>query len=251
MDINITKHARLEHRKNRICLFEASADAPLHRHSSESSASATKNTYFVVRTVSVLGDYDHTIDYVFYPDGSVEVKVRTSGIAAGNYYADSGSQENGNLQDNIHDSIFNFKVDIDIAGEENTIYEVLVEEAEVSRPWTPGHLSKGVVQKAKPITHEVGMKELVTPGRELLILNENSPTAQGRNKGYKITQSLIQSHTTYDGTKAEWAKSDIWLSKHKDTECRSSNPSNTDDPRGPLINFSKFIDGEIIKQEDM
>jgi primary-amine oxidase len=65
--------------KNAICIFEYTSDAPLQRHTSEFSVTVSRNTYLVVRSVSTVGNYDYTIDYLFYLDGSIEVKVRASG----------------------------------------------------------------------------------------------------------------------------------------------------------------------------
>lgn len=41
--------------------------------------SATKNIALTVRSVSTIGNYDYTFDYVFYLDGSFETIVRASG----------------------------------------------------------------------------------------------------------------------------------------------------------------------------
>ena len=66
--------------KNAICIFEYTSDAPLQRHTSEWSVTVSRNTYLVVRSVSTVGNYDYTIDFLFYLDGSMEVKVRASGF---------------------------------------------------------------------------------------------------------------------------------------------------------------------------
>lgn len=78
LDTAFSFNERNEVRKNSICLFEYTADHALQRHTSSSYVSMSKNTYFVVRTVSVVGNYDYTFDYVFYLDGSIEVKVKLS-----------------------------------------------------------------------------------------------------------------------------------------------------------------------------
>lgn len=43
---------------NSICLFEYTADHPIQRHSTSEYVSVTKNTYFSVRSVSTVGNYD-------------------------------------------------------------------------------------------------------------------------------------------------------------------------------------------------
>ena len=51
--------------KNAICVFEYTSDAPLQRHTSEYEVTVSRNTYLVVRSVSTVGNYDYTIDYLF------------------------------------------------------------------------------------------------------------------------------------------------------------------------------------------
>lgn len=66
--------------RNAICIFEYTSDALLQRHVSDWSVTASRNSYLVIRSVSTVGNYDYTIDYLFYLDGSIEVKVRASGF---------------------------------------------------------------------------------------------------------------------------------------------------------------------------
>jgi primary-amine oxidase len=47
--------------KNAICVFEYTSDAPLQRHTSAFSATVSRNTYLVVRSVSTVGNYDYTV----------------------------------------------------------------------------------------------------------------------------------------------------------------------------------------------
>ena len=43
----------------------------------------------------------------------------------------------------------------------------------------------------------------------------------------------------------------FFVTKQKDLEARASNPNNLADPESPLINFSKYFDGESLDQEDL
>ena len=85
LDMTYSKGGKTFTNKNAICIFEFTSDAPLQRHTAESHVTVSRNTYLVVRSVSTVGNYDYTIDYLFYLDGSIEVKVRASGYIFGAY----------------------------------------------------------------------------------------------------------------------------------------------------------------------
>jgi len=60
--VSETTHTHL----NSLCLFEYTADYPLQRHSTSNYVSATKNTYFTIRSISTVGNYDYMFSYSFY-----------------------------------------------------------------------------------------------------------------------------------------------------------------------------------------
>lgn len=99
---------------NSICLFEYDADFPMQRHSTSSYVSVTKNTYFSVRSVSTVGNYDYMFTYTFFMDGSIAVEVRASGYIQSAYFAqnqDYGFQIHDHLSGSMHDHVLNWKVD--------------------------------------------------------------------------------------------------------------------------------------------
>ncbi len=58
-------------------------------------------------------------------------------------------------------------------------------------------------------------------------------------------------NSTTLGKSAEWASQDLWVLKRKDTEPRSSSPLNSLSPLDPLVDFSKYVDGEDIVKDDL
>jgi primary-amine oxidase len=80
--------------KNSMCVFEYTGDHALQRHTSATHVSISRNTYLIFRSVSTLGNYDYTIDYIFYLDGTIEVKVRASGFIFAAFWAAGRKQEN-------------------------------------------------------------------------------------------------------------------------------------------------------------
>ena len=61
LDMSFHKGGKMWTNRNAICIFEYTSDAPLQRHTSSFSATVSRNTYFVVRSVSTAGNYDYTV----------------------------------------------------------------------------------------------------------------------------------------------------------------------------------------------
>jgi primary-amine oxidase len=105
-----------------MCLFEYTADHLLSRHTAQYSVTASRNTFLVLRSVSTVGNYDYTIEYIFYLDGTLEVKVRASGFIFGSFFSHTNEDEYGHriqeaLSSSMHDHVINFKADMDVAGQ--------------------------------------------------------------------------------------------------------------------------------------
>ena len=258
--------------KNNVCIFEYTADHPLQRHTTATSVSISRSQYLVLRSVSTVGNYDYTIDYLFYLDGSIEVKVRASGFILGAFYASSkdsnqskpneyGYRIHDAVSSSIHDHVLNFKADLDVAGTTNTLVRVGIEPISVPYPWeeaerTPSntmHLTQ------KPIYEETGLDWPRNSGEMYIILNNDSTNAWGEKRGYRIAPGtgmgtpshLTTLNSTTLGKMAQWATRDLWVVQQKDTEPRSASPMNGFEPANPLVDFGKFVDGERTVQEDL
>ncbi|MCJ1391556.1 hypothetical protein MMC18_004420 [Xylographa bjoerkii] len=258
--------------ENNICLFEYTADHALQRHTTADSVSISRSQYLVLRSVSTVGNYDYTIDYLFYLDGSIEVKVRASGFIFGAFYGSSepnnktksseyGYRIHDAVSSSMHDHVINFKADLDIAGTTNTLVRVGVEPSTVSYEWEQADReSRNTMHLVNtPIREETGLDWPRNSGAMYIVLNNESTNAWGEKRGYRITPGtgmgtpphLTILNSTSLGKAAEWAGRDLWVVKHKDTEPRSASPVNFIEPQSPLIDFAKFVDGEAIVQEDL
>lgn len=121
---------------NSICLFEADANYPLRRHHGipQGYTSVARNVVFTVRWIATVGNYDYLFDYNFFYDGSFEISVRASGYISAAYFA--GNEEYGFkvhdfLSGSLHDHVLNFKVDLDILGEQNSVQKVEIVSAQI------------------------------------------------------------------------------------------------------------------------
>ena len=260
--------------KNNICIFEAAANHPLQRHTAKTYVTTSQHTYLVVRSVSTVGNYDYLIDYIFYLDGSIEVKYRASGYIFGSYWAASSEKNKRHehvdeygyrVQDAIataiHDHVLNFKADLDVAGTANTLVRVDIEPVSISYPWEEAETTPRNTMRLRhsPVLNETGLNWQPNSGTMFIVLNNDTTNAWGEKRGYRVTPGTgmgTPSHLTVRnspslGKGAQWVEKDLWVLKRKDTEPRSSNEMNFLDPERPILEFEGMVDGERIEQEDL
>ncbi|KAH8594285.1 copper amine oxidase [Bisporella sp. PMI_857] len=251
-------------KKNTICIFEYTGDHVLQRHSGMEHVTVSRNSYLIVRSVSTMENYDYTIDYIFYLDGTIEVKVRASGYIFAAFWANGQEDEYGYrihdaIASSMHDHVLNFKADLDIVGTSNTLKRVGIEPTTKHYPWDDVKQRNTMHLVERLVETEAGIDWPKNAAEMLIVTNDNKTNAWGETRGYRIAPGtgignpshLTILNSTTLGISAEWANRDLWVLKRKDTEPMSASALNYFDPKDPLVDFSKFIDGEDIVNEDL
>jgi primary-amine oxidase len=152
--------------------------------------SVSRNTYLVVRSVSTMGNYDYTVDYTFFLDGTIEVKVRASGYILGAFTNARKENQFGYRVDKaaataIHDHVLNFKADFDLLSTSNTFFRVGVEPVEKEFSWDDERTSprKTMHLVEEKFEREVGIDWPKNSGEMFLVRNENDVNKWGEKKG--------------------------------------------------------------------
>lgn len=255
---------RTQVRKNSICLFEYTADYPLQRHSTSFYVTISRNNYLILRTIAVVGNYDYTVDYIFYLDGAIEIKVRASGYIQGAYFQPGESQEYGfRVHDafatSMHDHIINFKADLDILEPKNTLMKIDIEPATKSYPWLGGRSMNTMGLKKTPVTKETGLNWPGNSASIYIVGNNGSENSWGETRGYRLMPGsgigtpvyLIPEESQPLGKSAFWGTKPLWVTKQKNNESRSASPRNALNREQPLVDFNQYMDDENIEEEDM
>lgn len=123
-----------EIRQRAVCLFERYAGSVAWRHrdflSGETEVRVKRD--LVLRLVAVLGNYDYTFDWTFQQDGTIAVDIGASGIEQVRAVASRTAREDRNGDSAFgrfvsertvavnHDHFFNFRLDLDVDGPENS-----------------------------------------------------------------------------------------------------------------------------------
>ncbi|RPB24911.1 amine oxidase catalytic domain-containing protein [Terfezia boudieri ATCC MYA-4762] len=259
------------YQRNSVCIFEQDAGYTIQRHTStkvmgfgghhQGYASATRNTVLVVRTVASIDNYDYTFDYNFYLDGSIEVKVRASGYIQGAFYAnneDYGYRIHEALSGSFHTHVINFKADIDVMGEKNTFERISLVPTTEKYPWSEKPKNTMKLKRSSIGNEDNGKLNWPENAAEMyVIMNKDVKNKYGEYPGYRIVPAsgspahLIIQDSPYILEAAEFSKHHLFVTKHKDSESRSSSAANYMNPWDPSVNFNKFFDGESLLQEDL
>lgn len=250
---------------NSICLFEFTADYLLSRHTAQYSVTASRNTFLTVRSVSTVGNYDYTIDYVFYMDGALEVKVRASGFIFAAFYTanntksedEYGHRIQNALASSMHDHVINFKADMDVAGPANDMVRMALEPITKTYTWDqPEQPKRNTMHLVEyGVFEEAGIDWPKNSGEFYIVYSSDQKNAWGERKGYRITSGtgmgstphLTILNSTTLGDSARWAEHDLWVLQRKDTEPRSADPLNYFAPHDPLIDFTKMANHESLE----
>ena len=253
---------------NSICVFEMNHGLPIRRHISFDSSynfayvAGLMDTALVVRTILTPQNYDYLVDFIIYQTGMVETKLSTSGyIIASSYYpseAPYAFESLPRVEGTIHDHIILFKVDLDVAGKENSYQTLDVELKNVSCAWNDvGYqLKKQVIRRKKKTEKEALLNYNFDNPKYLVVYNEKEKNKYGNPRGYRLQlNSMVKQKypDDYFVTKAAaWSKYQLAVTKYKDGERYGSSIHNQYGMDPPVFDFDDYIkDNENIENQDL
>ncbi|PYH42395.1 amine oxidase catalytic domain-containing protein [Aspergillus saccharolyticus JOP 1030-1] len=221
LDIIIYNTEQSQQRHKTIYLFEYTTDYPLQRHTTSFYVTVSRNNYLMLRTTAVVGNYDYTVDYIFYLDGSTEVKIRASSYIQGAYYIPGESEKYGHrvydqFTSSMYDHVINFKADLDVLGTSNTLMKVDVEPWTESFLWSEGEALPTMGLRRTPIEIDYRLNWTANSQSMYIILDTESTNTWGEMH-YRIIPGSgmgTPAHLTFNGSRtlgkaASWAIEDL------------------------------------------
>jgi len=185
--------------KNAIAIFEQYA-GPEYKHAdlatfTEENQSRERRE-LVVRWISTIGNYDYIFDWVLSQNGTIKIDVGASGIEAvkgvlSKTMHDETAKDDtkyGTLIDNnivgtTHQHIYNFRLDLDVDGENNTLTEI---NPKVESNTEGGPRKSVMVTEQKTITTEQEAIQKFDPSTIRLLSNYNKENKVGNPVSYQI-----------------------------------------------------------------
>jgi primary-amine oxidase len=158
----------------------------------------------------------------------------------------------------MHDHVLNYKLDVDILGTANTVATTEFVSTSEVYPLSDGKSINTFKLAKSLITNEDQGKIHFSTNSAVsyAVVNKDEKNKNDEFRGYKILPltppvSVTARNSEILGNAASWADANLWISKRKDTEMISSHPYASLDVMNPAVDFSGFLDGEELEQEDL
>ena len=209
-----------------IALYERDAGVLWDRTDPSSFARDARGGRELVVTIAyVNGNYTYASEYVFRQDGSIGCYVIANGTTLNRGFIppdqDSGYDTvvNKNIAAPIHQHFFNFRIDFDIDGTQNTAVESNL--ASVSSPY-----GNAFTQNETPLTQEQYRDLNAATYRRWTVQSTTRLNALGTPTGYGLEPAdttVPYAASNYPPlVRAPWAAHPFWLTRYEDGELYAS-----------------------------
>ncbi|XP_066538654.1 amiloride-sensitive amine oxidase [copper-containing] [Hoplias malabaricus] len=254
--------------RNALCIFEMTTGLPLRRHFNSNFQggynfyAGLENHVLVIRTTSTVYNYDYIWDFHFYQNGVMESRVSATGYIHATFFTGNGLNYGTRVYNyvlgNLHTHLVHYKVDLDIAGRENSFESLELKYVNFTNPWSPKHtikqsiLHKSQYETERSAAFRFGKKF----PRYLHFYNPNQKNKWGHQRGYRIQFNSHGHSVLPRGWREEngipWSRYPLAVTRHKDSEASSSSIYAQNDPWEPVVSFEDYIrNNENIVNQDL
>lgn len=180
------------------CLFEQRGDGGVewrHYESFNESNESRSRRELVLRFISTIGNYDYIFDWVFLQNGAIQVRVGASGIEEVKAVNSSTVEFDRNGRDTLHGSlvdeyivapihqhIYNFRLDLDVDGIQNSFMEVVPKAIAVENNLR----TSAMVLETKSFHTELEARRSYDLMSMWHVVNPNVKNANGDNVSYML-----------------------------------------------------------------
>jgi primary-amine oxidase len=234
--------------RNAICMHEEDYGI-LWKHTDVHTftTQTRRSRRLVVSSIYTLGNYEYGAFWYFYLDGTIQLEMKLTGIVATRAIAPGEAaghavEVSPGLVAPHHQHLFCFRLDFDIDGVDNTVYEVDVVARDADDDANRHGNLFDVVRTA--VRNERDGGRLADPARARTwhIVNEARRNALGQPVGYRLEPQasalLLAQAGSSVGQRARFASKHLWVTRHDETQRR---------PAGRFPNQSSGLAGGIAE----
>ena len=176
---------------NAVCMHEEDYGV-LWKHTDWRSGQAEvrRSRRLVVSSIATVGNYEYGFFWYFYQDGTIQLEIKLTGIINTAAVPEGERPKYGTLvapqlNGHIHQHFFSFRLDMDVDGGSNSVFEVNT----VAEPLGPDNPhGNAFYAQATPLRTEHEAQRVVDPmsGRYWVISNPSVKNSLGNPVGYKL-----------------------------------------------------------------
>ncbi|QAY68020.1 primary-amine oxidase [Paenibacillus protaetiae] len=203
---------------NAIAVFEQYS-GPEYKHQEMGQDNVSRERReLVIRWISTVGNYDYIFDWIFDQNGTIKINAGATGIEAVKGVVSStmhddtaaddtkyGTLIDHNIVGTTHQHIYNFRLDMDVDGEQNSLMEI---NPIVADNTEGGPRTSVMTTEQKIVTNEKDAAQKFDPSTIRLLANTNKENKVGNPVSYQIIPYAGGTHPIAKG--ANFAE-DEWL----------------------------------------
>ncbi len=185
----------------------------------------------VVSFIATVGNYEYGFYWYFYLDGNVQLEVKLTGIVSPMAVVPGEEPEFANLvapgvAAPHHQHLFSARLDLDVDGSENTVYEVDAERVPTGpdNPW-----GNAFRQAATRLDSELAAQRdtNAATSRVWKVVHSSRTNRLGQPVGYKLvptmsTPTMLASPESSVGRRAGFARHNLWVTPYRRDERRAA-----------------------------
>ena len=211
-----------------ICLHEEDYGILWKHHDAQSQTTEVRRSRrLVVSTFHTVGNYDYGFYWYLYLDGSIQMEVKLTGIVGVSAVRDGEERPAfapliaPNLASPIHQHLFCFRLDFDLDGTANSVYEIDTEPAPLDDDNPEGTAFRA---NARLLDTEGAAKRSVDASRARIwkVVNPSRRNRLGVPVGYKLlpgpTPALMAAADSQVAARAGFARHNLWVTRFDDAQ---------------------------------
>ena len=179
----------------------------------------------VVSSIYTVGNYEYGLFWYLYLDGTIQMEVKLTGIVGVTAVEDGAERPEyapliaPNLASPIHQHLFCFRLDFDLDGQTNRIYEVETEPVPVGPDNPQGTAFRAV---SRCLTSEAEAQRDINPqaSRCWKIVNPERLNRLGQPVAFKLlpssTPTLLSAPESPVAQRAGFARHNLWVTPFED-----------------------------------
>jgi primary-amine oxidase len=232
-DVFADEKGRPHTRTNAICMHEEDYGI-LWKHVDLVSGrtEVRRSRRLVVSSIATVGNYEYGFYWYFYLDGTIQLEVKLSGIMSTMAVANGDAGDHAKmvapgLAAPYHQHLFNVRLDIEVDGPDNAVFEV--DAAGAGKPGTPENPWGNVFgTTATLLETESAARRDVDPSRSRTwrIANRSARNGVGEPTAYKLlpasTPTLLAHPDSSVGRRAAFASHNLWVTPYDPEERRAA-----------------------------
>ena len=220
-------------RQNAICMHEEDYGI-LWKHVDMVSnrTEVRRSRRLVVSSIATVGNYEYGFYWYFYLDGTIQLEVKLSGIMSTMAVANGDAGDHAKmiapgLAAPYHQHLFNVRLDIEVDGPDNSVFEV--DAAGAGEPGTPENPWGNVFGTTTTLLEsELVAQRNVDPAhsRTWRITSGSTRNGVGEATAYKLlpasTPTLLAHPDSSVGRRAAFATRNLWVTPFDPDERRAA-----------------------------